>query len=410
MTDQTAAQTLAGDIRTSSLIGSAHFASHYYQLTLASLFPFMVPALGASYVSLGLVVTVMYITSGVMQALAGVLVDRVGGAGVLIGGTLLMALSIGLAGLTPDIWMLFPLAVAAGIGNSIYHPADLSILSHRVTERRLGRAYAVHSLAGVLGYAAAPISMIYLGQAIGWRGALGVAALVGVIVAAILWLNIDAIRTDERHRSRPHPVSRGAATRDYFQLVLSPPVLMSFLFFTTLALVQIGTQTMSAAANMIHFDIDLATAGWSVTALLLGSATGIITGGVLADRFERHEILVTLGCLWSAGFVLVIALHLPEGAMVIPVMTLAGFGLGLSLPSRDLLVRKAAPKGATGKIFGFVYSGLDCGSSLAPLVFAWMIDQGRAQLFWFTIMAVILAIIPSVLRVGQGIQARPDTA
>ena len=172
MSDPTAPSSLRRDVHVIGLIAVAHFFSHFFQLTLPPLFPLLKTVFGVPYVALGLAMSVFYGASGIGQTLSGFLVDRIGAARVLLGGMALFASSVALAGLVPSYWMLLPVALLAGLGNSVFHPADYSILNASVDPRRIGRGYSVHSISGNLGWAVAPTVVVGLTASSGWRAAL----------------------------------------------------------------------------------------------------------------------------------------------------------------------------------------------------------------------------------------------
>src|SRR5262245_18097718 len=135
------AQSLGRDVRIVALVSGAHLLSHFFQLALAPVFPVLRAEFGVSYVELGALTTVFYAVSGVCQAFAGTLVDRYAAGRVLIAGVILLAGGIGGASFATAYWTLIPVAIVAGLGNSVFHPADLAILSTRISARIMGRAY-----------------------------------------------------------------------------------------------------------------------------------------------------------------------------------------------------------------------------------------------------------------------------
>ncbi len=382
-------QPVARDVAVIGLVGTAHFSSHFFHLVLPPLFPLLRESLGVSYAELGFVMTLFFATSGLAQTPAGFLVDRHGATRVLIGGVTLLAAAIGLMSLVPSYPWLLPLAVAAGLGNSVFHPADYAILGQRVSPTRMGRAFSVHTIGGTLGWALAPAFVIVVAEATGWRSALAAAAALGLAVALLLLRR----RADIVHHPRVTPTGAAGPTRDRLRLFLAGPILACFLFFCLLAMSFMAMQSfMPLALHQLH-DVPLAVATATLTAFMLGSALGTAAGGVLADRHGQHQAIIAAGMLVGAGILLSVGyLPLPAPSLL-ALVAAAGFALGAMTPSRDMLVRAAAPPGASGKVFGFVYSGLDLGGTIAPALVGLLLDAGRPRaVFWVIALASLLAV------------------
>lgn len=386
-----ASRTLRGDAKVIGLIGSAHFVSHFFQLALPPLFPMLKNGFGVSYATLGALMTVFYSFSGVFQTLSGFAVDRFGARAVLLGGMGLLAASCILAGLVPVFWLLFPVMALAGIGNSVFHPADFAILNASVTPPRLGHAYSAHGIGGNLGWAAAPMTGFALGSVYGWRVALIVMGVMGLAVLAIL-LSQRAVLVCHRHRAE---AESGADTRVHFSLLLQAPILMCFAYFCFWAMATVGMQTFSVTALTAIYHVPLALATTALTAFLLGTSAGILAGGFVAAQTSRHSLVAAGGMLTSALFAFILAGT--TALSVVALTTLMGFFLGMTVPSRDLLVRAATPAGATGRVYGLVYSGLDFGASLAPLLLGWLLDKGRgADIFIGLAICMLLTMLTAV--------------
>ncbi|HYB41102.1 MAG TPA: MFS transporter [Candidatus Methylomirabilis sp.] len=397
-----ARQALRRDVRIIGLVSSAHFFSHFFQLALPPLFPIFRDAFGVPYLAFGLVMSAFFTASGIGQTIAGFLVDRLGARRVLLTGLSLLSAAIGLAGLSQSYWMLVPLAALGGLGNSVFHPADYSIFNGAVTPSRLGRAYSVHGVSGSLGWVASPIVVVGLSGIIGWRGALVSVGCLGLVAALFLASQGDAL-TGERPGRSAAPV-RGAGLRGDARLLLVAPVLMAFAYFVLLATSLIGIQTFGVSAIVQIYEAPLAVATGAFTAFLLGSAAGTLAGGFLADRARRHDLVAATGMSVAAVFALVVASGAPALALVPVVMALTGLCLGLTSPSRDMLVRAATPPGASGKVYGFVYSGLDLGSSITPLLFGWLLDRSEPRAVF------VLSAVFMVLTIGTVIQVRRHSA
>jgi FSR family fosmidomycin resistance protein-like MFS transporter len=393
------------DLAVISLVGAAHYSSHVLQLALPPLFPLLHSSFGVSFTELGLFVTLFYVCSGLGQAAAGVLVDRYGAARLLIGGLAVLAGAIALAGMAQSFWMLLPLAPVAGLGNSVFHPADLSILSHRVSEGRLGRAYAVHGITGSLGYATSPVLVTLLASVGNWHLALIAIGCAGLVVAAILYVNRGLLAYAYGEAARG--VAAEAPRRgSYLNVIGAPVVLMAFAYFALTAFAGSGMQTFSITALASGYGLSLSLATLGLTFYLVGSAGGMVAGGFLADRTQQHHRVAMTGIAVAALLMLAIALLPGIGWLVIPVMVIAGVSNGITGPSRDVLVRRAAAGIGTGSVFGFVYSGFDLGSSTAPLLFGMLLDHRAPQAVFLAIACSFALGVPTVMQVRQRILAR----
>jgi len=390
-------------------VGGGHFVSHFFQLTLPPLFPLLRDDFGVSYIQLGLVMSLFYGASGIGQTASGFLVDHWGARRVLPTGMALLGGSMVLAGMAPSYAALAAAALLGGLGNSVFHPADYSIFNASISPGRLGRAYGVHSICGNLGWAAAPPVVVGLSAAVGWRPALVTVGVVG-IAAALALSTQGAALNDRRETTGLRGVPSGGWTGSV-RLLMATPILVAFAYFALLATSLIGIQTFSVSAIVRIYEAPLALATGALTAFLLGSAAGILVGAVLADRTNRHDVIAGGGMFLGAVASLVIASAAPSLSLLPAVMALAGFCLGATTPSRDMLVRAATPPGASGKVYGFVSSGLDLGSSLTPLLFGWLLDRGEPRMIFVASAGFMLVTIATVVQVRrQAVPARTPAA
>jgi MFS family permease len=395
----TAAASLRTDAKVIGLVGVAHGFSHFFQLCIPPLFPLLKDEFGVGYAALGAVLAVFYAVSGVLQTVAGFLVDRFGARVMLLAGMALVSGGTLLTGLVPGYEWLFAVAVLAGLGNSVFHPADLALLNAKVVPERLGPAFSVHGIAGNIGWAAAPLFTIPLAQAYGWRVALIAAGALGLAFLAVLATR-RVLRGEDRPR-RAAAARRGSGLRDDVKLLSSSPVLMCFLFFFLYAMALIGFQMFSTAALTQLYGVTLGVASSALTAFLLASAAGILAGGVVAARTDRHHLVAATGVVLPAGLALAIASGTLTTALLIACMALAGFLFGSIGPSRDIIVRGIAPAEGRGKVYGFVYSGLDLSGLAAPPLFGWALDHARPELVFGVSAFFMVAAFPTVLRLRR---------
>ena len=391
------------DVSVIALVGFAHAVSHFFHLVIPLLFPWLMPAFGLTFTQAGVLMTVFFVISGLGQALAGMVVDRSGSKRVLLCGVLLLALSGLLLGAAQNYAMLMLAAGVAGAGNSVFHPADFTIINRRVSKARLGYAFAVHGLSGNLGWAAAPLLMTLVASQAGWRMAAYIAGGLAVLAFGLLF----ALRRDLDDEQNPSGTGEMRADRvavSTLTVLSSPAVLLCFVFFFLITAAFGALQNFSVAALKAMYGLSLATAASCLSAYLLGGAVGIAVGGFVASRRAQHQIIAL--CLsFGALISLLLASNFVVGWIVLPLMAVMGFGVGIAGPSRDLLVRKAATQGlgeaSFGRVYGFVYSGLDIGLATAPLIFGPIMDGGHFGAMWVGVALLQGLAVVSALRVGS---------
>ena len=389
-------QSFRRDARVIGLVGVSHGLSHFFQLTLPPLFPLLRAEFDVSWALLGALIGAFYAASGLVQFIAGFWVDRFGARPVLLGGMLLVAGATVLGAFAPSVAWLFPAMVIMGAGNGVFHPADFAILNANVDPRRLGHAYSTHGIFGNLGYAVAPIASFGIASLIGWRGTLAVVGSIGIVVVGVLMTQREYLNS---HRS---PDAKGQTILGSVALFRQAAILACFAYFVIQTTASIGLQTFTPSALNAGFGVALALANSAVTAYLLGGTAGIFVGGFLAARTDRHDRVAATGLLAGALLAAVVATS-PPLPLLLPIFAAIGFALGSTGPSRDLIVRNATPKGASGRIYGFVYSGLDIGSMLGPVWFGVMLDHGLAPQMFVVVAVLLLVAIMTVLQVRRAI-------
>ena len=385
------------------LVSTAHGFSHFFQLVLPPLFPLLKDVFGVSYQALGLLTMVFYGTSCIAQPAAGFLVDHVGARRVLLIGLVMIAGATALMGFVPNFYLLFPLAILGGLGNSVFHPADFALLNAQVRNARLGRAYGFHGIAGNIGWALAPVVSVGLASTIGWRPALVIVGVTGLGLAAFLALREEL--HEQAHITRAREAQRGAGFVASLKLLFALPIVMCFAYFTLLAISMVGLQTFEIPATMMLYGVSNVLATAALTAFLVGSSIGVLAGGIIADRTTRHHRVAVTGLLLGAAGAAILASGQVPIMLIVPLLAVAGFCLGATMPSRDLIVKQATPPGASGKIYGFVYSGLDVGSATIPILFGWLLDHQQARWVYIVVVAAMLLSMLTVLNMRPRRQA-----
>ena len=402
---------IRGDIRSDAevigLVGLAHGTSHFFHLMLPPLFPWLMKEFSLSFTQVGFLMTVFFVISGIGQALAGFVVDRVGARPVLYFGVGTLAASGLVLGFANGYPALVVAAAVAGTGNSIFHPADFTLLNRRVSPERLGHAFSVHGLSGNLGWAAAPVFMAGIASASDWHAAAFAASAFGLAVLFALIARAPALGDQGAERIVAVPTRTGAGTRpEQLGFLRSGAVWMCFAFFF-LATGAFGILQNYAPAILGHvYRLPLALATAGLTAYLLGSAAGMVVGGFAAAHRDNSDVVIAFALGLAAFVALLLASAVVPSWSVIALMAVMGFGVGVAGPNRDLLVRKAATaqfgKASYGRVYGFVYSGLDIGLAATPVVFGPVLDAGRFSAALVGVAALQVAALASALRVGRG--------
>lgn len=356
---------------TLGVIAGAHAVSHIHLLVIPPLFPLLRDLLGVGFLELGFALTVANIVSAATQAAVGMMVDRLGPRRVLMAGLLLGGSAFLLLGLAPSYPMLLVASAMYGLANAVYHPADYAILGATMAEERVGRAFSFHTFAGYVGGALSPALMLGAAYALGVPGALFLAAALGPLAA------LPLLRGALAERPQPRPARVAGAPR-----LLNGTVLALTGFFILIALFNSGIQNFAVPAWAMLDGLSLAAGNTALTAWLAMSATGVLLGGVVADRTRRHG-LVAAGGFLAAGLLLLVAgfTALPPVALAM-VMGASGFLSGMIMPSRDMLVRAAAPPGQAGAVFGVVSTGFNLGGMIGPLGYGWLLDRGQPSMMF----------------------------
>ncbi|CAN7155489.1 MFS transporter [Acidovorax sp. LjRoot129] len=386
---------LRADASVIGLVGIAHLISHYSQLLLAPLFPWLKDAFQVGYTELGFLMTIFFVVSCAVQAGSGFVVDRFGPRPILFGGLALLGLAaFGFAAST-SYAMLAAFSVLAGMGNGVFHPVDYTLLNRRVSAPRLGHAYSVHGITGSLGWALAPAMLVPIAIATSWRVALVCAGVLAFSVLLVLLVSRRhlALAPLPAPSAAAKSAAAGAAGQGgNFAFLRIPAVWMCFAFFFFYAVALNVVQAFAPeAARQLHA-VPVALAAMCLTVYMVASAGGMVLGGFLAADPSRCERIVGVGFGLAACVAVVLALAHPPGVLVPVLFGVMGFCAGIAGPSRDLLVKRSTPEGSTGRVYGIVYSGLDIGQALSPLLFGVLLDQGR-----FSAVLLGLAVVQGVL-------------
>jgi len=386
------------------LVGLAHASSHFAHLLLPLMFPVFMQEFGLSYSELGLLMTVFFVVSGLGQAAAGFVVDRLGARLLLFVALGIFVLASSLASMVNGYTGLLGVAALAGLGNATFHPVDFTILNQRVSPSRLGHAFSVHGLTGNLGWAAAPVFLVTISSLYHWRTAYLAAAAMYVGILLLLILQRDKLSTQVVRRQAADQTEHDMA---FMKL---PVVWWCFAFFLlstmTLAVVQIFSVSILKAMHGVSFE----AATLTLTAYMLCGALGMFVGGFIAGRTSNSDRVVAISMGVAAVLLALCGTGLFGAVGTMMVLAGTGFAVGIGGPSRDMMIRKATPQGATGRVYGMVYSGLDVGFAISPILFGMFMDRGWYGATLLGAAVVLLLSVVAALGVGQRTSGRTARA
>jgi len=395
---------------TIGLVASVHATSHFFQLVIPSLYVSLGAEFGLDFARLGLLVSVFYVTSGIGQACSGFVVDRVGARPVLWFGLTGFIVAGCVIGLATGYSMLLAAAFIAGLGNSVFHPADFAIINVRISQARLGHAFSMHGLTGSIGWALAPLLIATLTTLFNWRvAAFGATAVVMLALAGtVVWRDLLAVGGAARGAAASStPAVQAGVGRTLMMLLSRPALWGAFLFFASSTMSGSAVQNYTIPLMDAFYGLSHVTASSALSGYMLASAFGMFLGGFLVSATPRAERTVAMSLVAAAVLLAVLALGGVPAWLAAPALVLAGLCSGLAGPSRDMLIRSVTPKGTLGSVYGLVYSGMDVGAALGPLCFGIMMDAGMQYGPWLGAAASFVLAAWLATLVGR---ARPASA
>ena len=400
----THASARASDVRVISLLSLAHGSSHFFHLILPPLFPWLKAEFALSYAELGLLMSVFFVVSCIVQAASGFLVDRIGARPVLFVGVGLLALSAIVLSQSNGYALLMLGAVIAGCGNGVFHPVGYTLINHKVSVPRLPYAYSAHGVTGYLGWAVAPVFMAGIAALTDWRIALLCAAVLETLILLVLWFNRGDLIDDAQHRrasaiKAAEEANPGRAPQSAFAFLKLTSVWLCWLFFFFSMIAMAGIQSFAPSALNQLYGIPVTAGNFSITLMALGSAAGMIVGGIMAAKLKMPDRIVGT-CLFACAVIgLLIGAELVTAALVPALFFMIGCGLGIAAPSRDMMIRSATPQGVSGSVYGIVYSGIDLGAAVGPLLFGILLDAGKPNSLFLGVAFLQLLLILTAVKV-----------
>ena len=405
-------ETLAGrrasDVRVVGLLSLAHGSSHFFHLILPPMFPWLKNEFGFSYAELGLLMSIFFVVSCAIQAASGFLVDRIGARPVLFVGVGLLALAALTYSQSNGYEMLVIAAVIAGCGNGIFHPVDYTLINHKISQPNLPYAYSIHGVSGYLGWAAAPAFMVAIATLTDWRIAFLSAAVLEALILLILWMGranlIDDVKARHSESSTTHSNDK---PQSIFAFLKLPAVWLCWTFFFFSMAATSGLQSFAPSALFEIYDLSVSSGNYYLTLMSMSAAGGMLLGGYIATRLRVPERIISISFTMNIVMGLLLATGWVPNDQIFILFIIIGIGLGIAAPSRDLMVRASTPSGLSGRVYGVVYSGIDLGAAVGPLIFGIFLDIGSPKLLFVGVAFFQLMIILTAFRVSTSMNAKP---
>src|SRR5262245_42120834 len=394
--DLPAGAGMSREAKVIALVAIAHFTSHVHIMLLPPIQLQVKEAFGVSFTQVALALTVFNICSALLQTPAGFLVDRAGPRLMLIAGLLVGGGAITAVALLPGYWFFIIAYGLLGVANTVYHPADYSILSATIDNKRIGKAFSIHTFAGYLGSGVTPALVLACAAVWDWHGAF---LFAGGLTFAVALLVIVGGSVLPRAARKPAAPAQHSAAKVGLDLLLSAPILRNLLFFFCLAMANGGVTTYTVVGLGAIHGTPASAANVALSGFLLFSAGGVLLGGLIADRTAHHEWVAAIGFACTSTMAILMAWVNMPAAVLVFVMSLGGLLNGVIQPSRDMMVRAVTPAGSFGKVFGFVTTGFNLGGMVAPLLYAWLMDHGEPRAIFMIVVAFIfLALLTAITR------------
>lgn len=389
------------DAKVIGIVAIAHFVSHVYIMLLPPIFHLVKDHFGVGYTDIALALTAYNVMSALLQTPAGFLVDKIGARIMLTSGLILSGIAICISALVPGYWAFLIGYALLGVANTVYHPADYSILSATIDGKRMGKAFSIHTFAGYLGSGVTPAMVVTAVAIWGWNGGFLVAAVLSFAAAILLMVTGSVLPRAPRKAAAAAKVDNGKSDdgKVGWSLLLSGPILRNLLFFFCLAMANGGIQTFAVVSLGAIHGTSPEVANIGLSGFLLFSAAGVLLGGIIADRTPHHERVAAVGFACTSTMAVLLGWVDMPPAILIFVMSLGGLLNGMIQPSRDMMVRAVTPPGSFGKVFGFVTTGFNLGGMVAPLTYAWLMDHGQPQaIYLIVVLFILLALVTCMTR------------
>ena len=395
----------ASDVRVIGLLSLAHGSSHFFHLILPPMFPWLKAEFGFNYAELGLLMTIFFVVSCTIQAASGFLVDRIGARPVLFVGVGLLALAAITYSQSNGYALLVLGAVIAGCGNGIFHPVDYTLINHKISPPNLPYAYSIHGVAGYIGWAAAPAFMVAIATIADWRIAFLSAGIVEALILLTFWLGRarlidDVVARQEESKATHAQENPGGSPMSTFGFLRLPVVWLCWIFFFFSMAATTGLQSFAPTALFEIYDLAVSSGNYYLTLMSMGGAGGMLLGGYLASKLKVPERIITICFTVNIVMGLLLATGWVPINFIILAFVVIGLGLGIAAPSRDLMIRTATPSGSSGRVYGIVYSGIDLGAALNPLIFGIFLDIGLPKFLFIGVAFLQLMIILTGFKVS----------
>jgi FSR family fosmidomycin resistance protein-like MFS transporter len=359
-----------------ALLSLGHFLIDLCQGIAPTLVAVLVTQRNYSYAKSASLVFAISATSSVIQPLFGQLADRLAISWLLPVSILLAGASLTVGAQAANYWVVWVAFGLSGLGVAAFHP-EAARKAHLASGDRRSTGMSFFSVGGGLGFALAPVITIAVIEAWGIRGLLAFLLPTGIIAALVAVSLVRETEPSHSHHAR-NPIVSGDDDWRAFGILSCATVCRSIVFY--------GLNTLLALYFMTRWDQSLEEGNRALAVFLGTSIFGTLTGGWLADRFGRREVIRT----GFAGAAVFMTMLVCTSDPLVALLLLVPLSVFIFMPTSVLVVlgQEYLPRRvgmAAGVTLGLAVS---VGGMCAPLL-GWL----GARQGLITVLFVLLALL-----------------
>jgi FSR family fosmidomycin resistance protein-like MFS transporter len=377
------------------VITIGHGMTHWYPASFYLLLPLIGKELGLSYSQIGFILAFKSVSSTIAGVPGGMLVDAVGKKGLLMAIALFwIGFPYLIMGFTNSYWLILFCMTLVGIGNTLWHPTAIPIISQRYSDRK-GFALSIHGMGANMGDALAPLAVGALLTIFNWHTVVIGNVIPGIVIGIILLLLLRNIQGQTKTKAEEDYAEKaGLKIGEYLK------GLVGLFKNRSLILISIssGFRAMTQSSLYVFLPLYLSyEMGFSPFLVGLGmfllQAAGFIAApisGHVSDKVGRKKIV--MGSMMMTAVVLVFMALAGKSYIFIFFIALLGFFLYALRSVMQAWLMETTPKKMAGTSISLLFSVQSLFSSVSPLLGGIIADKfGLFSAFYYIAATIIIA-------------------